>query len=1046
MSSIRILFGTLILFLSVSHGQEGSDRFRYVDENDVVHEAAPDSVGLNTQPVLVPLRAVNPAPVAVPAKKTDSVTKVPTMVPVAIPDVPALPVESADTAESMETADTVEPVKAAETGEALERIPEDIQPMVADPVKMTRSELFQLAFKKPPAPRSRDFMARLMVDDIEFGDIQVLYDRSFTGFNFYSMRFSQYLDTLLSPEARKHTNGKDGHFNSQRMDSLGFSVGLDEQNYVLKIYVPPQFKQLQRTALGRRQESHGSLVDPPWFSLYTNFSLAQDARCTERLTYSGSDSASLFTDDPDQCDREPFYSDLEGAAAFQQWILEGTGRISEPAQGDDFSKRNMRRGDFRLLREFYRTSSRLSFGDVGGAADILNQYETVGGVRYEYNPRWFGHDIFKERYKIRFLLPRPAQVEVQIDGKTVYRLRLPSGSHELSGFSGHRGTNSIQVFMTQEDGSFAAIPYEYELGDARNLLKDEYRYSASLGMRRSGQVSGYTYSPEEWGGNASGLYGLASSLTAGVLGQGSPNNLLLGGQLLWSPDSSRWWEFRVAMNYADSTELGNREEISFSRKLELVTFTLLGRHQNHLFNPYLFGNVGTPYKERYGLTGSAGMSIPQGGVSVNAGVSFNREIIATNYSAVDYHYGISVSQNIKGLSLTGNASASVSQHKLEPFISLGASYNFGFGNHNFVVMDELARRPVYVPPAYTLAADSSLNSTVGEPEIVGTDGYTKFEWKNSSAVGWNWSDGGSINGAQSYSANLTVQDDFSYGRLWAQQFFNRGKVSASYNLTDYDASYLTMRSHLLTANAGVSFMFADGLWAFGRPVDKGFILAKPQNGLTGSSVHINHSDYYDADFSQSGWLGAAYYNQIANYRPNEIQISLTDVPMGSWLEQDRYYTMGAYKQGYAVRLGSAARVLMRVRLIDETKQPMDYVYVTVGQIDENGNMMEKRATFTSKDGVLQMGNLHPGHKYRIHFGADSYIKDIDVMVPRGSGSLFTLPDIQVEHKQLDMSMTKRSQASLGKPQPPASSVEEKPASLPLPMQVPAPAPPASANY
>ena len=253
-------------------------------------------------------------------------------------------------------------------------------------------------------------------------------------------------------------------------------------------------------------------------------------------------------------------------------------------------------------------------------------------------------------------------------------------------------------------------------------------------------------------------------------------------------------------------------------------------------------------------------------------------------------------------------------------------------------------------------------------------------------------------------------------------------------------------------------MFADGVWAFGRPVDRGFILAKPQNGLTGSSVHINHSEYYDADFSQSGWLGAAYYNQISNYRPNEIQISLTDMPMGSWLEQDRYYTMGAYKQGYAVRLGSAARVLMRVRLIDETKQPMDYVYVTIGQIDEKGEMMEKRATFTSKDGVLQMGNLHPGHKYRIHFGADSYIKDIDVMVPRGSGALFTLPDIQVEHKQLDMSMTKRSQASLGKPQPPASPAVERPSSLPLPMQVPAPAapvteelppsiaPPASANY
>jgi outer membrane usher protein FimD/PapC len=863
--------------------------------------------------------------------------------------------------------------------------------------KLQKSDLFRLTFGKTAPPRSRDYMVKLFVDDKNFGEVQVLWDSAFKYFDFYSTGFSTYLDTLLTPEGRKQTNGLDGHFNSLRMDSLHFSVKLDENNYELRVYVPPEIKALQRTRLGREYVPRGSLLEPAWFSFYMNMRTAQYFNCSEHL-YTGEAGSDWDSGSP--CMRQPVNLDLDGAFASLGWVLEGSGIVHEPQQGQKFGKNNARRYDFRLVRDIYSAKSRLSLGDVSGSGILSSG--TLGGVKYEHNKRFFSNSILSEQYKIRFTLPRPAQVEVQINGNAAQRISLPAGSHELSGFSGHRGLNAVEVFMTQEDGTFEAIPYEFELGGSSNLLKGEVAYSVTAGVNRSSAPMGYDYNVKEPAANADVLYGITPFLTGGLSAQASMQNAIMGTRFLLSADSLSWWEFRALANYADSSKFGHTEEFKYTRMAQNASLSLMGYHKSRAYNPHLFTKLPFPNADLFGVSSTAGLGIPRGGISVSAGVSMNR-LQGGGRSPLNYNYGAGLSQTILDISLNASASAIVRNRELEPYISFGANYIFGVDRHNFTILDEISYNPVYVMPTYSFetTTDSSSLGVSIEPEFEEeTPGYTKYEWQNLFSLGWSWSDGGSNNGARSYSADISTQSNYNSGRLWGQHTYNRAKISAGYGLTDINMGNTTTRGHSANASLGASFMFADGLWAFGRPVDRGFILANVRNGLTGATVHINHSEFFNSDYSESGWLGAAYYNQTMNYRPNEIQVTLTDIPVGSWLEQDRYYTMGAYKQGYAVRLGSEALALLQVRLIDESG-PFAYKYVTVEHLDSKGVVVDKRATFTSKEGILQSGNIHPGHKYRLNFGEDSYLKNIEIDIPRGAGSLIILPDIRVEHKSAE---------------------------------------------
>jgi hypothetical protein len=809
---------------------------------------------------------------------------------------------------------------------------------------ISHDELFRRTFNREPPPRLQNFMVRFYADNIFLGNVEINYESDFVNFEFYSPKYSSYLDTLLTSEARNRIDSRDGNFNSYYLDLLGFSIKLNELTYELHINAPPEIKALQRTSLLGHSSPRGDLIEPAIFSLYLNLQATDYFNCRE------------------DCERPPANLDMDGAMAMLGFALEGSGSIREPREGQKFDKYHIRRNDVRLVRDIYSIDSRISLGDVGINTDGLMRYETMGGVRYEYDKRFFkvsSYDILNEYYKMRFFLPRASQVEIQVNNRTVRRLDLPPGHHEISGFGGVEGANLVRSLITKEDGSIETIPYEFTLGNSRNLFKGESRFSATAGVQRSAIPMGYEYNAKEMGFSTDYLYGLFSFLSLGINGQGSQHNLMAGGQALISISKSNWLELRGLANYEDSA-FGKRSELRYTYSSAFFSFSLIGYYQNSLYNPDLFKSFAGVLANYAGGTASASMRFFNGSISANASAYLNRE---TEYiTPISKRYGVNLSQNIFKLSLNASASANQEKNSWQPYLSFRAGYTFGISRHNFSLTNITAMR--------TLPPD-----------------YNEEEWNNRSNLNWNWSNGASGTGYRSYSAGAGMQKSAEDVNAYfaAQHFHNRAALSANYNMYSYEYYDDTKYSHSVRGELGMSFMFADGLWAIGRPVNRGFILADTRKSLSGSTVHINYSDYYNSYFSKSGWLGAAYYNQISNYRTNEITVSLTDIPMGAWLEQNRYYTMGAYKQGYALRLGGEGNVLLLVNLLKEDGTPLSYAYVNIGG----------RSTFTGNDGALLIGNIRSGQKYRISFGENSGIEDIEIEIPANASNFIELPNITI---------------------------------------------------
>jgi hypothetical protein len=119
------------------------------------------------------------------------------------------------------------------------------------------------------------------------------------------------------------------------------------------------------------------------------------------------------------------------------------------------------------------------------------------------------------------------------------------------------------------------------------------------------------------------------------------------------------------------------------------------------------------------------------------------------------------------------------------------------------------------------------------------------------------------------------------------------------------------------------------------------------------------------------------------------------------MEQSRYYVIGGYKQGFALKVGKRSQVIAMVPFVDKRGgRPLAHTYLTIEPERENAEDDEEappqRAAFTGGDGVLQIGGLTPGYTYRVKFRASSRLKDALIYIPEGAGGMYEHPEVEVE--------------------------------------------------
>jgi hypothetical protein len=315
-------------------------------------------------------------------------------------------------------------------------------------------------------------------------------------------------------------------------------------------------------------------------------------------------------------------------------------------------------------------------------------------------------------------------------------------------------------------------------------------------------------------------------------------------------------------------------------------------------------------------------------------------------------------------------------------------------SHQFSASVNAGMSSRYIPPVYDEG-----DSEQGKPDSLA------FDWSYGGVLGWRWSDNATGAGTQSYSANLRlVNDQNPTASATLRHTYNRARLNANYDFTLNDYTGYDRQNHAVRAQMTGSFMFADGLWAFGQQMSSGggFALVDTRGDLKSAKVHINRSRVTGNELSRSGWLGAAYHNRLMAYSPTELTLSLTDVPIGAVMEQSRYYVVGGYKQGFALKVGKRAQVIAIVPFVEKRGgRPLGHTYLTIEPERENAeddgdDAPYTRAAFTGGDGVLQIGGLAPGYTYRVKFRASSRLKDALIHIPEWAAGMYEHPEVEVE--------------------------------------------------
>jgi outer membrane usher protein len=889
-----------------------------------------------------------------------------------------------------------------------EVIPEVQEPAI-DYTQINRAELFQRIFKKAPAPRQREFMVRLFVDAHELEQVKLQWDPTFKTYGFFSKRFAQFLDTCLTPENRKKVNGIDGHFSSERLLATAFTLDLDEAEYLLKISVPAALRHLQVHRVNERLEDQmeGKEVAPATFSAFMNAFMYQDFSYSERFFDDDSAKAIFlrYNEKPRPV-RTPFSANLDGAIRFQNFVLQSTADVLEPA-GGKWNRHALTRRESQLIRDIPSLDSRITLGDVSPSLPQVNfSAPPLGGIRFDLGNA-LGVSSVVDENQVAFQLIRPAQVEVFVNGELQKTLQLSSGSHVIAGISGRQGENNIELQVTYEDGFRQSIPFEFKQATAVNLKPGENQGNFAAGVRRDELNLDFPYPYKSQSqAMASAIYhrGLAYNLTGSLFSGGTSTLQIIGARLLWSPDSTKHWEITQTFSRTQEHPFGREFQMSLTKTLGAVSTRIYGSRTEQSFRNIFFNPTDLAPKAKFSLGMSIGAPLWRGSANANANAYINHEDSAMGF--MDYSVGASYSlRAYRNLNLAVSGNVAVTNGAYSPNLSLTANYFFNSGNHSAYVINQLQNQKTFIPPKTKLHAsgDSIPNQiAVLYDSVEFLPSSFENQWRNMVNAGWSWSSGMGVVDGNSFGANASIASEKDYNaRLSYQHTSNFGTFGSSYSVADQRSQGLMARSHYLSTRASTSFMFADGLWGFGRPVNNGFVLTKGRYDLSGTAVRVNPSEQYSSEYSQSFGPMAATFGELSPYRKENILIKLSNPPPGVFLETDNYTVNNTYKQGYALRLGKTPRVFIRVRIVDESNQPLAY---TTFQIFEKSLPKDSSVhqSFTNRNGILQAADLEAGKTYIIRFGEDAFVKELEMTIPSTALGIHDFGDRKVEHERLSV--------------------------------------------
>ncbi len=722
-----------------------------------------------------------------------------------------------------------------------------------------------------------------------------------------------------------------GNLSIDTLRQTGISVVFDQHKLELYFQIPAELRQTTASDLSSSglpaAASHA--LRPSHVSGYINL------RGSESFVWAGNDSIQLG--------RQPLQIALDGAINIENWVLEGSATFAEQSQPV------LTRGDFRVVRDDPAHALRYVMGEL--SPPINGFYQTsspILGVSVERNYSLQPYRSTRPVGQYSFFLERPSKVEVYVNGSRVQTLQLPAGSQDIRNLPLSTGVNAIQLVITDDLGQVQRLDFSPTVAGSL-LAKGLEQFSYSFGFPLESLDGSRVYHWDQPTLSLSYRRGMTNNFVLGGYLQANLNQQVAGVQAALATKIGDWgWDAAVSHSSELGTDVAARLQYDYRAPGENPA-----NRSFHVAAEYRganFATFGSYEPSDYILDLSAYYS-----QTILDGINFN---VGANYQfgrdrPNTYNITMGLSQSFdNGMSTSFNVSHSQNQDgqtEDRAFVSL--YWLFPKQRQSVSLSSEVSNTDEASSHlSWSISPERNLQSVSGSVDL----GLNPDSYDLSARLSHT-----------NYRFTLDVTQNFSFPRS--------------------DDSVFSSSTQL---NFGTALVFADGHFAWSRPITNSFAIITPRANLRSFKLGINPDDdgFYQAMADQ---FGPAVIPDLQPYYLSTLQVAVPNLPVGYDAGPSQYTLLPSYRSGTLIEVGTEATVFLRGTLMDSSGNPIPLQAGEVVSLSDSD--WPSVTLFTNRAGRFALSGFKPG-RYELRRGSQSIYQ---FEIPEGQSGMYDLGEVKV---------------------------------------------------
>lgn len=776
-------------------------------------------------------------------------------------------------------------------------------------------------------PRDVEIIIPLSERGSYLGDLPVIIVNNEPRFE--AVRIAELLKDIASPSAldRLRAAGNGGRITIADLNTSGLQAVWDPGQLSIDVTVSASDKESRDIEVSERDRvERGRFIKPAAFAVYANFRSSLD------YVHQGFDTGL----------QDPFIDSTIGGrilgTAFENEVTwdTGTGDVRRNASRLiwDFEKAEVRvvAGDIRPPSRGYQSSSELLGISIFSAQQTLAPYRNV-------QPRGEG----------RFSLNESSNVDVLVNGRVVRRLRLDSGSYNLTDFPFLSGENRVEFIAEDRTGRRELAKFDVFF-DLQLLAPGLSEWAISAGETTSRGRDGIQYG--EGDNVISGFYrrGMSNTLTLGGGLQVEGERNLASIDAIWAaPYGIISWDFANSWGEGDSGQAGS------------VTFQRSAARSSEL-DRVTWGFAASGRSARFGVFDARS---PDNAEAARVSAFWGRTLTRTSSLSMDAGYV----WGGPGFADSWTARVGYGQ-RLTSSTGLSADLNYSRNR----LGEEVAFRVQFT---MRLGRSASYNASLDT-----RDDRFGLSYQQSGQTDFgSWA----VNGDMDRTTNSSGLN------AAASLSGSKGDVSLAHSTAFRgDFGSVTDQRTSLRLSAGVGF--ADGSLAWGKPIFGAFAIVRPHPTLQGRRVLID-STSRGGGLSSSRLFGPVLISDLPTYTRRDLRVDVDDLPAGYDLGTGVLSVRAPVGAGYNLRVGSDNNLTVLATAQDSFGDVISFIAGKAERAD--GTDQAPIELFTNGVGVFSVSGLGPGN-WKITFNTSPDPTVLRFSLPKEGGPLRRLGTLKGE--------------------------------------------------